>query len=454
MQARVVSPLRRQIRHVRGGRVFVPGTFSARRTRPVACCVRIDRMAGWLPYERGQVVRDTRDDHAKLREAWRVIRARREEGLPVVNLTGLERAFAPDEADLALLDDELAPAMLGERLCELALEHLGGDPDEHDAFLVNRTTAGLVATMQVVVPPGGVVVGVSAGYSHPAVVRAVTLAGGRIVDTVGAEAFVRALANEPRVDAVVLTRLAVTYEALPADELDVIVAATRAQGIVLVVDDAGGARVGPAVLGQPRTLELGADVGVTGLDKYGVTGPRLGLLAGRRDLVDAIRARAIELGLEARPMLLPAAIRSLEQYRPERVRELVATTQKLGDALEPHLGAALARTPFTLKVRGAGILEAADAADSVVPVEATAALAMQLLRDHGLLTVHFAAVPPGTPDLLLKFVPPETLSSLGGADALAEAIAGSFERSTDVLRSGERLGELLYGAALTRTGSG
>ena len=30
-----------------------------------------DVMADWLPYERGQVVRDTRDDHAKLREAWR-----------------------------------------------------------------------------------------------------------------------------------------------------------------------------------------------------------------------------------------------------------------------------------------------------------------------------------------------------------------------------------------------
>ena len=404
-------------------------------------------MADWLPYERGQVVRDTRDDHAKLREAWRVIRARRNEGLPVVNLTGLERAFAPDDADRGLLDDELAPAMLGDRLRELALEHLGGDPDEHDAFLVNRTTAGLVAAMQVVVPAGGVVVGVSAGYSHPAVVRAVALAGGRLLDTVGADAFAEALADEPRVDVVVLTRLAVTYEALAEEELEAIVAAARARDVVLVVDDAGGARVGPAVLGQPRTLELGADVGVTGLDKYGVTGPRLGLLAGRRDLVDAIRARSIELGLEARPMLLPAAIRSLEGYRPERVRELVATTQALGDALEGRLGGALARTPFTLKVRGQGILDAAGAADGIVPVEATAALAIHLLRDHGLLTVHFAAVPPGTPNLLLKFVPPETLGALGGAEALAGAIVGSFERTLETLRSTELLHALLYGAS-------
>ena len=88
-----------------------------------------------------------------------------------------------------------------------------------------------------------------------------------------------------------------------------------------------------------------------------------------------------------------------------------------------------------------------------MPVEATAALAMQLLRDHGLLTVHFAAVPPGTPDLLLKFVPPETLSSLGGAEPLAAAIAISFERTLEALGSAESLHELLYGAALTGAGS-
>ena len=76
---------------------------------------------------------------------------------------------------------------------------------------------------------------------------------------------------------------------------------------------------------------------------------------------------------------------------------------------------------------------------------------MQLLRDHGLLTVHFAAVPPGTPDLLLKFVPPETLASLGGADALAAAIAESFERACAVLGSHDELRDLLYGAAVQKT---
>jgi L-seryl-tRNA(Ser) seleniumtransferase len=408
-------------------------------------------MADWLPYERGAIVSDTRDDHAKLREAWRVVRARRDAGLPVVNRAGPEHALDPADVEPGLLDDELAPALLGERFRELALEHLGGDPVEDEAFLANRTTAGLVATMQTVVPDGGVVVGVSAGYSHPAVVRSVRLARGRFVDCVGADAFVAALASKPRADVVVVTRLAVTYEALATDELSAIVAAARDREVVVVADDAGGARVGPACLSQPRTLELGVDVGVTGLDKYGVTGPRLGLVAGRAELLHAIRARAIELGLEARPMLLPAALGSLERYRPERVRKLVSTTQELGDMLERRLGSVVTRTPFALKLRGESICAAAGA-EGIAPVEATAAVAMQLLRDHGLLTVHFAAVPPGTPDLLLKFIPPETLANIGGAEALATAIASSFERAVETMGSADAVRTLLYGGAMAAAG--
>jgi L-seryl-tRNA(Ser) seleniumtransferase len=154
-------------------------------------------------------------------------------------------------------------------------------------------TAATVAALQVLVQPGATVVGVAPGYTHPSVLRAVALAGGRFVE--GGE-----IAGA---DVLVLTRLAVTYEALPQPEIEAAVAAAQAAGVPIYVDDAGGARVGPAVLGQPKLLELGVDVGATGLDKYGTPGPRLGLLAGRRELVGRIRARD-----RARPRGAAAAV--------------------------------------------------------------------------------------------------------------------------------------------------
>jgi L-seryl-tRNA(Ser) seleniumtransferase len=379
-------------------------------------------------YSPGEILADTEDHLAKLREAWRIMASRE-----VFDFTGLERSLVFPEAKHEDLDDELAPALYAERLTELALAHLGGSTARHDVFVANRTTAALVAAMQVLVRPGSRVVGVSPSYTHPAAVRAVRLAGGEFED-----------GGDPEGAAfVLLTRLAVTYDVLPLEELE----RALGFGVPVFVDDAGGARVGPAVFAQPKTLELGAVAGVTGLDKYGTTGPRLGLLAGERELVQQIRARAVELGLEARPMLYPAVVHSLEQYRPEHVRELVHTTNRLGDALTARLGDWVRRTPVAVRLEGEDILaEAARRSgrgSSLAPIEATAALAMLLLRDHGVLTVHFAALPPGTSALLLKFIAPETLESFGGADAFAAAVDESLEELAGLFAAPEELRALL-----------
>jgi L-seryl-tRNA(Ser) seleniumtransferase len=197
-------------------------------------------------------------------------------------------------------------------------------------------------------------------------------------------------------------------------------------------------------------LELGVDVGATGLDKYGVVGPRLGLLAGQADLVSKIRARAFEFGLEARPMLLPAAVRSLEGYRPERIRVLTAATRRVAAALRPILGKRLHETPVTAQLHADDILaialERADlATPPIVPSEALAVVAMLLLEDHGLLTVHFAGLPPGMSSLIFKFVPPETLAAVGGAEAVAAALNASLSRLADLLREPARIPPLLFG---------
>jgi L-seryl-tRNA(Ser) seleniumtransferase len=399
--------------------------------------------ADGLPYARGRILAGTEDDVAKLRAAWRIV-ARRVGGRTLFDFSGLERSLDLGDTPAELLDDDLAPALFGERLTELGLEHLGGRAGRDDVFVANRLTAAIVAAMQVLARPGGTVVGVSASYSHPAVKRAVQLAGAELVDTVGYRGLAERLEEVEDPSVVVLTRLAVTYEALPGDELEPIVEAAHARGAHVFVDDAGGARVGPAVFGQPRTLELGADVGATGLDKYGTVGPRLGLLAGRAELVERIRARAVELGLDARPLFYPAVVRSLESYRPERVRELVAATEAVGEALAARLGSWIVRTAVAVRLEGEDVLAEAlrrSGLDEppVVPIEATAALAMVLLRDHGVLTVHFAAVPAGTAALLFKFVPPDLLAGFGGAARLAAAVDDALDAVAALLREPDEL---------------
>jgi L-seryl-tRNA(Ser) seleniumtransferase len=132
------------------------------------------------------------------------------------------------------------------------------------------------------------------------------------------------------------------------------------------------------------------------------------------------------------------------------VRALVETTRQVGDAMEGVFGAHVHRTPVTAQLRADDLLalameRAGLATPPIVPIEATAALAMLLLEDYGVITVHFAGMPPGTSSLLLKFVPPETLERFGGAEALAKAIDSSVDRLAALLREPVALRVLLLG---------
>jgi len=401
-----------------------------------------------LPYARGRILATTEDDFRKLQRAWALIRERGPDAVFI--FTGLEHALPMTGEELPFADDEIAPALYFERLKALALEHLGGSADGHDVAVFNRMTGATLATHLTLVRPGDVVIGASASFSHPSVVRAARHVGARFIDTAGLAMFKETIAGEARVALVDLTRLAVTYELMPVEEIRAIVGIAHDKGALVYLDDAGGARVGPAGFGQPRMLELGVDVGATGLDKYGTVGPRLGLLAGRVDLVSRIRAAGFEFGLEARQMLYPAVVRTLDQYDPARVRALIETTRQIARELRPFVGNRLRETPTTVQIPADDILDIAMQrggieAPPIVPYEAAAALAMLLLQNHGMLMVHFVGVPPGTADLLIKFVPPETLERFGGAGRYARAIDDSLTRLGTLLRQPASIAELLLG---------
>ena len=405
-----------------------------------------------VPYARGKILTSAASDFRKLREAWRHIEARvSARGLGAVfNFSGLEHGLPLDAADLPFADDFVAPALYFEKFRKAALDHLGGSPAVHDAALFNRLTGATYATHLTLVKPGAVVLGVSASYSHPSVVRAAAQAGAKLVDTRGLDQFADALECESDVALVVLTRLAVTYEILAVREIEKIVGLAHGRGVPVYVDDAGGARVGPAVFDQPRTLQLGVDLVATGLDKYGTVGPRLGVMAGEKSLVERIRVRGYEMGLEARPFLYPAAFRSLAGSTSERVLHLVQTARDVAAAVRRVLGDRVHETPVIAELLAEDILEiamirAGVTAPPVVPYEAASALAMLLLRDYGVITVQLVGVPPGTSAVMLKFIAPETLARFGGADAYARAIDDCLMKLAGMLAEPRQIARLLLG---------
>src|SRR5262245_43900074 len=212
-----------------------------------------------LPYARGQILTSTEDDFRKFQEAWRHIAARVRTGGPeaLFNFSGLEHGLPLSSDELPIANDFVAPALYFDQFKQAALEHFGGSPEQHDAALFSRLTGATYATHLTLVKPGDVVIGVSPSYSHPSVVRAVAHAGAKLVDTRGLPEFTEALEREASASLVVMTRLAVTYELMPVEDMRAVVRLAHRRAIPVYVDDAGGARVGPALFEQPRALELG-----------------------------------------------------------------------------------------------------------------------------------------------------------------------------------------------------
>ena len=185
------------------------------------------------------------------------------------------------------------------------------------------------------------------------------------------------------------------------------------------------------------------------------TGKELGfghVEAGSKELVARIRAKGFEFGLEARPMLYAAVVRSLEQYNPQRVVALVECTKNVAEELKKLLGNKLHETPVTAQLLAEDILtialeRAGLSEPTIVPYEAAAALAMLLLQDYSILTVHFAGLPPGTSSFLFKFIPPETLEQFGGSEKFAQAVDASLSKLADLIGEPENIRRLLLGEA-------
>ena len=190
---------------------------------------------------------------------------------------------------------------------------MGGIEGRDDVFVANRLTAAVVAAMLVLVRLGDTVLGVSASYSHPVVHRAVRLAGGALVDTVGAAGFAAHLERlEPALASSRRGSPSRTRRSRPTSSAAISEAAER-HGVPVFVDDAGGARRSRRL--RPAADELRAVAGATGLDKYGTTGRGSGLPGGQAELWTGF-ARGDRARARGAADALPRRRAHAEQYDP------------------------------------------------------------------------------------------------------------------------------------------
>ena len=400
----------------------------------------IDRSVG---YARGTILRGPVDEIRRRSRALAILRARiGERGRGAVfNFTGHRREFPVGGSDLeeGLAEEWSGAACLATPLLEHTRRHFAAPPGAATAVF-NRAAAGIVALILAVGTGGRIVSVAPRARAHTSVLRGAELAGAHL-DRRGPEE----LPDNAFRDAslTVITRVTSELEIMGADSTRRVIKASRDADCPTLLDDAYGARIGPDLLGQPRALELDADVAITSCDKAGLGGPRAGLMAGDPHLVTAALATGSEFGLEARGPIQLGVLRALQAFDPASLR---ADTE-VGAGITAGLRARFVHGRVRETIMGPtiaeedvlSILHERGPVDSrIVPVEATSLLGMVLLERFGVLTGNVAERPGARVSLRLRPTV-DDVARLGGVDAVAgvvdRAIDGATEVATDLDRA-------------------
>ncbi len=349
-----------------------------------------------------------------------------EKGIEAIGVfTGNPRYFPLKPADIDTYCEEwVGPGLFAGDLAVAAIDHFGGGDT---VAVTNRTSAGIVAAMLALSDGKPVVSIVPKGdRSHASVVRGCKLAKVALFEVEGDTDAAPVIA-EHRSALVVMTTVTSTLARLDDGDTRAAIAAAKAAGATVFLDEAYGARLRPVLHEGAKSLTMGADFAITNADKAGLSGPRAGILCGDAGPVLATLAKASELGQEARAPIAAGAMRSLQNFDPQDLRTEAWDGQSIADTLvtawgdavvtRSDLGPMISEEDVMTRVLGLAGRNRAD----VVPAEITAAIGMILLRDNGVLTVNTHGAPGGRVSFRLKPTA-GALSAAGGPEALIAAL--------------------------------
>ncbi|WP_438311999.1 aminotransferase class I/II-fold pyridoxal phosphate-dependent enzyme [Sporosarcina sp. FA9] len=405
-------------------------------------------------YARGEILKNSFSEKMKQQNAVAMIEERvkniGEESLFI--FTGNVRNNQLKKEDLGILSEEwVGPSLFFPALKEKALLHFSSKDKNDDVAIFNRTSAAIVSSILALVNPGQDVISYAPNKkAHPSVVRGAKLANARFTE-VGS---IEELKDTQFSDDSICVITGVTSELLLLNTEDFVKAIqiAKSRGFTVIIDDAYGARIRTILLNQASALEIGADIVITNNDKAGLHGPRAGILAGKKELVVKISAKASEYGMEARAPIALGVLRSLEKFNSNDLIEEQHVGNLLYEGLSQKLGEEKVRkTLLGPEISGENTLKylldrrsLSIEKCSIVPAEATAAIGFILLRKYGIITTNTCGMPGARVSLRLK-TNKETIESFGGVNKVIEAVLDSFNIVANIIDDSEKIRDLIIG---------
>ena len=349
------------------------------------------------------------------------------------DLTGLSGGFIASPSELSLLETYVGPAIFEDALQEVGIEHMGGEK----VLPLNRTSSGILATILTLVEKDSNVVHYLAQLpAHPSIPRSCKLVGANYFETDIFEEF----SIPDNTSLVVVTGSTMDHKVIDEDEFKKVIEMAHEKNIPVMVDDASGARLRTVVFNQKKACDLGADIAITSTDKL-MPGPRGGLMAGRGDLIDDIKVKVHQFGLEAQPPAVLAMLNGIKNFSGDNLIKSFTRKDELFDLLNSSFDH-FNKTPTGVMISPEELAKEIKVSHNLSDNDLAFVFAMILLKDYGIITIPAVGMPGAS--ATIRF-------DLSTADAfkldlndLCNKIVSSFEKLVDVIGNEEKCREIVF----------
>ena len=300
------------------------------------------------------------------------------------DLTGLSGGFIASSSEISLLETYVGPAIFEDELQQVGIKHMGGEK----VLPLNRTSSGILATILTLVSKDSNVVHYLAELpAHPSIPRSCKLVGANYFETDNFDEF----SISDNTSLVVITGSTMDHKVIDVDEFKNIIEMAHKRNIPVMVDDASGARLRTVIFNQPKACDLGADIAITSTDKL-MPGPRGGLMAGRKDLIDEIKVKVNQFGLEAQPPAVLAMLNGIKNFKEDNLINSIKRKDELFELLCQSF-TNFEKTPTGVMISPEGISGEVKVSHNLSDNDLAFILSFILLKDYGIITIPSVSMP-------------------------------------------------------------
>jgi len=349
------------------------------------------------------------------------------------DLTGLSGGFIATPSEISLLETYVGPAIFEDALQEVGIDHMGGEK----VLPLNRTSSGILATILTLVKKDTNVVHYLAKLpAHPSIPRSCKLVGANYFETDVFEEF----SIPENTSLVVITGSTMDHKVIDEDEFKKVIEMAHEMNIPVMVDDASGARLRTVVFNQAKACDLGADIAITSTDKL-MPGPRGGLMAGRKELIDEIKVKVNQFGLEAQPPAVLAMLNGIKNFDGDNLVKSFTRKDELFDLLNEKFDN-FDKTPTGVMISPEGLNNEIDAQHNLSDNDVAFLFSFILLKEHGIITIPAVSMPGASATIRFDLSTSDAFN-LDLKD-LNKKIESSFVRLHEVITNEEKCREIVF----------